>query len=142
MKLLVATDGSKAALHALKYAFGLVRQLATNANSVTLISFHDDAAYRHAEYFVGKKVVADYLRNASEKELKASRKLLDAAGIRHDMEVRTGRVSKEILDCASSGKFDLLVMGAKGRSGIADLLLGSVAQRVLAMAGLPVLLVK
>jgi len=92
--------------------------------------------------FVGKKVVADYLRNASEKELKASRKLLDAAGIRHDMEVRTGRVSKEILDCASSGKFDLLVMGAKGRSGIADLLLGSVAQRVLAMAGLPVLLVK
>lgn len=142
MNLLVATDGSKAPLHDLKYAVGLVRQLATSPNSVTLIRGHDDEAYRHAEYFVGKKVVADYLRKASEKELKASRKLLDAAGLRHDTEVPTGRVSKEIVDCASSGKFELLIMGAQGRSGIADPPLGSVAQRVLATAEISLLLMK
>jgi nucleotide-binding universal stress UspA family protein len=74
--------------------------------------------------------------------LQPARKLLDAAGIKHDMEVRTGHVAKEIVDCARSGKFDLIVLGAKGRGAIADLLLGSVAQRVLATAQVPVLLVR
>ena len=39
-------------------------------------------------------------------------------------------------------KFDLIVLGAKGRGAIADLLLGSVAQRVLATAHAPVLLIR
>jgi nucleotide-binding universal stress UspA family protein len=82
------------------------------------------------------------LRELSEKELKPARKLLDSTGVRHDMEVRTGHVAEEIVRCAKSGNFDLIALGAKGRGAIADLLLGSVAQRVLAMADLPVVLVK
>lgn len=142
MKILVATDGSKPALHAVKHAAKLVRQLSATSNSITLISVHDDAGLRHAKAFVGRDAVADYLRELSEKELQPARKLLDAAGIKHDMEVRTGHVAQEIVDCARSGKFDLIVLGAKGRGAIADLLLGSVAQRVLATAQIPVLLVR
>ena len=73
---------------------------------------------------------------------KPARKLLDAAGIKHDMALRTGHVSMEIVSLAKSGKYALLVLGAKGRTAVADLLLGSVAQRVLATAQTPVLLVK
>ena len=142
MKILFATDGSKPALHAVKYAIGLVRQLSSTSSSITLISVHDDAGLRHAKAFVGRGVVADYLRELSEKELKPARKLLDAAGIKHDMEVRTGHVSTEIISLAKAGKYELLVLGAKGRAAVADLLLGSVAQRVLATAQTPVLLVK
>lgn len=142
MKILVATDGSKPALHAVKHAVKLVQQLSATSNSITLISVHDDAGLRHAKAFVGRDAVADYLRELSEKELQPARKLLDAAGIKHDMEVRTGHVAQEIVDCARSGKFDLIVLGAKGRGAIADLLLGSVAQRVLATAQVPVLLVR
>jgi nucleotide-binding universal stress UspA family protein len=142
MKLLVATDGSKPALHAVKYAIGLIRQLSSTSNSITLLSVHDDAGLRHAKAFVGREVVADYLRELSEKELKPARKLLDAAGLHHDMELRTGHVATEIVDLAKSGKYDLLVLGAKGRHAVADLLLGSVAQRVLATARTPVLLVR
>lgn len=142
MKILVATDGSKPALHAVKHAAKLVQQLSAMSNSITLISVHDDAGLRHAKAFVGRDAVADYLRELSEKELQPARKLLDAAGIKHDMEVRTGHVAQEIVDCARSGKFDLIVLGAKGRGAIADLLLGSVAQRVLATAQVPVLLVR
>jgi nucleotide-binding universal stress UspA family protein len=58
------------------------------------------------------------------------------------MEVRTGHVAQEIVRCAKDGKFDLIALGTKGRGAIADLLIGSVAQRVLAMADLPVVLVK
>lgn len=142
MKILVATDGSKAALHAVKYAIKLLARFASPANSVTLVSVHDDAGLRHAKRVVGSDVVADYLREQSEKELKPARALLDAAGIRHDMVIRTGHVSQEIVDFARASRFDLIVLGAKGRSAIADILLGSVAQRVLATATCPVLLVK
>jgi nucleotide-binding universal stress UspA family protein len=142
LKVLVATDGSKAALHAVKYAIKLLGKLSSRSDSVTLINVHDDVGLRHARRFVGNDVIADYLRELSEKELKPARKLLDAAGVRHDMVVKTGHVSQEIVDFARPGKFDLIVLGAKGRSAIADLLLGSVAQRVLATATCPVLLVK
>jgi nucleotide-binding universal stress UspA family protein len=142
MKILVATDGSKPALRAVKYAVRLLRQLSSNSSSITLITVHDDVGLRHAKAFVGREVVADYLRELSEKELKPARKFLDAEGIKHDMEVRIGHVSKEIVGVARTGKYDLIVLGAKGRNAVADLLLGSVAQRVLATAQTPVLLVK
>jgi nucleotide-binding universal stress UspA family protein len=142
MKILVATDGSKPALRAVKYATTLVGQLSSGSNSITLLSVHDDVAFRLATTFVGRAEVADYLRELSEKELMPARKLLDSAGVKHDMEIRTGHVSQEIIDCAESGRFDLVVLGAKGRSAIADILLGSVAQRVLASVKSPVLLVK
>jgi nucleotide-binding universal stress UspA family protein len=140
MKILVATDGSKCALHAVKYAATLAEQM--NGASLTLISVHDDAGLRHAKSLVGKEEVADYLRTLSEKELKPARKLLDSEGVKFDMIIRSGHVAKEIVDIASKGKFDLIVLGSKGRSSIADMLLGSVAQRVLAMSTQPVLLVK
>ena len=142
MKILVATDGSKSALQAVKYASKLIRQLSSTSSSITLISVHDDTGLRHAKAFVGSDVVADYLRELSEKELKPAQKALDAAGIKHDMEVRIGHVAQEIVQCAKAGKFDLIVLGAKGRSAIVDLLLGSVAQRVLATAETPVLLTR
>ncbi len=142
MKILVATDGTKHALNAVKYAVRLVQMLAPGSHSITLISVHDDAGLRHAKAFVGREAVASYLRELSEKELKPAKKLLDATGIPHDVELRTGHVSEEILACARRGKFDLIVLGAKGRTPLSDLLLGSVAQRVLARAEAPVLLVK
>ncbi|MBC7683252.1 MAG: universal stress protein [Ferruginibacter sp.] len=142
MKILVAVDGSKFALHAVKYAAKLVAQLLPGSHSITLLSVHDDTGLGHAKAFVGSETVADYLREISEKELKPARKVLNAAGIQHDMVERTGHVAKEILDCAQKGKFDLVVLGSKGRGAIADLLIGSVAQRVLAAAQQPVLLVK
>lgn len=142
MKILVATDGSKFSLQAVKYASKLAQLLRPASNSITLLSVHDDSGLRHAKALVGREAVADYLRELSDKELKPARKLLDAAGQKHDMEVRTGHVAQEIVDCAKGGKFDLIVLGSKGRGAIADLLIGSVAQRVLATSKVPVLLVK
>jgi nucleotide-binding universal stress UspA family protein len=142
MKILVATDGSKHALHAVKYAAKLARLLRSASNAITLISVHDDVGLNAAKTFVGSDKVADYLRELSEKELKPARSLLNAAGVKHNMIIRTGHIAQEIVACANSGKYDLIVLGAKGRSAIADLLLGSVSQRVLATAKQPVILVK
>lgn len=141
MKILVATDGSKNALRAVKYAAKLVDDLKSES-TITLISVHDDVALRHAERFVGKKAVTDYLRDLSEQDLAESRNALDKAGVRHDMVIRTGNVGTEIAAAAHEGKFDLILLGSKGRSALKDLLMGSVAQRVMEFAKTPVLMVK
>ena len=141
MKMLVATDGSKNALHAVKYAIQLLGRM-SEGGSITLISVHDDVALRHARRFGGKDAVADYLRELSEQDLADSRKALDKAGVSHDMIIRTGHVATEIVEAAERGKFDLLVMGSKGRSALKDLLIGSVAKRVAEISRVPVLLVR
>ena len=142
MKILVASDGSKTALRAVKYAADLLANSNDKTKSITLISVHDDAGLRHAKAFVGKEAVADYLRELSEKELKPAMKVLDEKGIKHDMVMLVGNAPQEIVAHGQKGKYDMIVLGSKGRGAIADILLGSVAQRVLAQAKQPVVLIK
>ena len=141
MKILLPVDGSKPSLNAAKQ----VVKLAKNSRSpvtVTLISAHDDAGLGHVKKFVAKNVVDDYLRDVSEKELKPTQKILDAARVKHSMVIKRGHISEEIIALANKDKVDMIVMGAKGRSGLLDVLVGSVAQRVSNSAKQPVLLVK
>jgi nucleotide-binding universal stress UspA family protein len=140
MKILVAVDGSKSSLNAVKCAVKLASNFRTQ-DRITLINVHDDQGLRHAQQFVGKEGIADYLRELSEKELKSALAVLVKAGVKHDSIIHTGHVAQVISDVADK-KFDMVVMGTKGRSGLIDMLVGSVAQRVLSTCKKPVLLVK
>ncbi|WP_333845462.1 universal stress protein [Limnohabitans sp.] len=140
MKILVAVDGSKSSLNAVKCAVKLASNFRTQ-DRITLINVHDDQGLRHAQQFVGKEGIADYLRELSEKELKSALAVLVKAGVKHDSIIHTGHVAQVISDVANK-KFDMVVMGTKGRSGLIDMLVGSVAQRVLSTCKKPVLLVK
>lgn len=140
MKILVPTDGSSCSLRAVKYAI-------TNAQSVkntkvTLISVHDDQGLRHVRKYIPKGTIANYLRDLSESDLKKAKAALDKAEIAHDMVIKTGSPAEEIVREGKSGGFDLIIMGAKGRSGFGDLLIGSVAQKVLSVTKLPVTFIK
>lgn len=137
MKILVPTDGSSCALRATKYAASLRPKV-----SVTLISVHDDTGLKHLKKFIPKDSVSDYLRELSDKDLKSARSALDKAGVQHDMIIKTGHVAEEITKAAKTGKYDLIVMGAKGRSIVSDMLIGSVAQRVLELTKIPLTFIK
>ncbi len=141
MKILVATDGSKASLAAVQYAAQLAVALRTK-DRVTLLSVHDHLAFKHVKRFVSKGAIEEYLRELSEAELAPARAAMDKSRVKFDIEIRQGHVADEIIKAASEGGFDMIVMGAKGRSALKDLLLGSVAQRVLSTAKIPVVLVK
>lgn len=141
MKLLVATDGSQNALRAVEFAASLVERL-REGGALTLISVHDDVALRHARRFVGKQAVDEYLRELSEQDLASARELLDRMGVAHDMIIRIGQVANEISQAGETGGFDLIVLGSKGRTGLKDLLIGSVARRVSEIASISVVLVK
>ena len=141
MKILLPVDGSKSSLNAAKYVGKLAKDLRSKC-TVTLVSIHDDVGLGHVKQFVSNSVIDDYLREVSEKELKAAQKALDTAGVGHNMAIKRGNVANEIIAMANKEKFDLIVMGSKGRSGIMDAIMGSVAQKVSNGAKQPVLLIK
>ncbi len=141
MKLLVATDGSQNALRAVEFAASLIGRL-REGGTLTLISVHDDVALRHARRFVGKQAVDEYLRELSEQDLASARELLDRLGVAHDMIIRIGQVANEISQAGETGGFDLIALGSKGRTGLKDLLIGSVARRVSEISSVSVVLVK
>jgi len=141
MKILVAVDGSPSSLRATEFAAQLAAALRSKSK-VTLVSVHDDTAFKHIKKFTPKGTLADYLRELSDRDLSEARKLLDKAEVAHDMIIKTGHVAEEIMQAAKVGKFDLIVLGAKGRSSFGDLLLGSVSQRVASASKLPVTLIK
>ena len=141
MKLLVPVDGSKPSLNAVKYAI----QFAKNSRSkvsIVVVNVHDDTPLYQVGSYLGKDEIENYLINTSEKELKAAQKLLAKESIKHSFIIEIGHVAETILTIASKEKANLIVMGSKGRSGIADVLLGSVSQRISSKAKQPVLLVK
>jgi nucleotide-binding universal stress UspA family protein len=141
MKILLPIDGSKSALNAAKYVGKLAQDLRSKC-VVTLISVHDDAGLGHVKQFVATSVINDYLSEVSEKELKSAQKALDTAGVKHTTVIKRGNVAQEILALANKEKFDLIVMGSKGRAGFVDALMGSIAQKVSSVAKQPVLLIK
>ncbi len=141
MKILLPVDGSKSSLNATKYVAKLVGNLRTKC-FVTIMNIHDDVGLNHVKRFIPKDTVDDYLRELSEKELKAAQKILDQVEVQHTMVIKRGNVAQEIVALASKEKFDLIVLGAKGRSGFMDTLVGSVAQKVVQAAKQPVLLIK
>jgi nucleotide-binding universal stress UspA family protein len=138
---MVAVDGSSNSLRAVRYAIKLAKQLRSKT-SVTLVNVHDDDPLSIVKMHVGNKVVRDYLIEMSEKELKPALKILDRSQVKHSCIIELGHVATMICKIAKSEKMDLIILGAKGRSTIADVVLGSVSQRVSVIANQPVLLIK
>ena len=141
MKLLIAVDGSKASEAAVKIAAKLCADM-TGPNHITLITVQDDTALKLFKKYTQKGVVDDYLREECDKNLAWSIRYLNKVNLHHDMVIKWGNPSKQIINEAKNGGFDLLIMGAKGRSVWADHLMGSVAQRVTAVSKVPVVIVK
>ena len=56
--------------------------------------------------------------------------------------VRCGMATQTILDYVTESNVDLIVMGAKGRSALANMLLGSVAESLMQKAQCPVVTVR
>ena len=87
-KILIATDGSRNALDAVAFTAALFGEMHSTRRRITLLNVHDDIAFRHAERFVGRAVVAQYLHELSEADLAPARALLAAAGLAFDVEIR------------------------------------------------------
>ena len=141
MKILVAVDGSA---HALATIEALIQRLGWFKSPVELTLFysHPPLPYKHAAAWAGKEAIHSYYEEECDEALAAARTLLDDRGIAHADEKRVGEPAHEIVAFAAAGAFDLIVMGTHGHTALANLVLGSVATKVLATAKVPVAFMK
>jgi len=80
------------------------------------------------------------MRKASEEYLTKVAEKLKKDGINAKVVVSEGLAADKILEYATRNKVDLIIMSSHGRSGVARWTFGSVADRVVRHATVPVLL--
>jgi nucleotide-binding universal stress UspA family protein len=82
------------------------------------------------------------LITSAQAHLDEVKKDLAAHGYVVETAVIAGQPARSIVEHATSGDFDLIVMGTHGRTGLSHALLGSVAERVVQKAPCAVLTVR
>ena len=83
-----------------------------------------------------------YHHDEGIKALAAARKILDDAGLKYVYHISVGEAAETVAHFVKDMKFDEVVMCARGAGAVANMLLGSVATKVLHLVDVPVLLVK
>lgn len=141
MKILVAIDGSEHALRALQQALSLRAAMSTPP-SLVLVNVHMSPIHGPATRLISQEQLNAYMDEVAETELKDARAVLDGQGISYDVIKRHGEVAGGIVQAARDTGADLIIMGAKGRGSMIDLLMGSVATKVASASPVSVLLAK
>ena len=137
-RILVPTDFSETAQHALGYARDLAQQFGAEVHLLYVMP--DPAAQGWAGEATGL-VILDLLKTweaDSEKRLSEIR----LEGVVVERTTAVGHAFMEILRYAAGNGIDLIVMGTHGRGAVRHMLLGSVAERVVRKAPCPVLTVR
>lgn len=141
MKILLPVDGSECALRAVEY---LISHSAwfRDLPEIHLLHVHAPIPIGRVQAHVGKETLHAYYLEESQASLLEAQQKIDAAGCAHTTHIHVGQPAEVIAKLAAEQGCDLIVMGTHGRGGIAGLVTGSVANRVLHLASCPVLLVK
>ncbi len=140
MKVLLAVDGSKHTKKMLAYLSTHEGLLGTTPEYVVL-NVQMPIPPRAARA-VGKEIVENFHHAESETVMNPVCKFLDRHSATYKTRTVVGHAAEEILKCAKKDKVDLIVMGSRGHGSFTSMLLGSVAQKVLAQAEAPVMVVR
>jgi nucleotide-binding universal stress UspA family protein len=140
MKILVPVDGSQAALRAAKLAAAIA---ARRDGEVHLLNVQPilpmygmvRAYMRLPQYRAARATLA-------RQALTGPEKLLSRLKTRHRDHVMYGEPGETIADAARSLRCSMIVMGTRGQGAVGNLLLGSVATKVIHLSKVPVTLVK
>ncbi|MBS0319755.1 MAG: universal stress protein [Proteobacteria bacterium] len=107
---------------------------------LALINVHEKIPYGAASSWVGKDVVERYYAEESDKALAPGMAVLQTAGLGFTPVRKVGDPATEIARYADEWDADVIAIGRHGHSALQKLLMGSVAQKVVAVATIPVLL--
>jgi nucleotide-binding universal stress UspA family protein len=137
MKVLIGYDGSPQADRALDWAASIALGAAGSAVTVISVLLTLDAAPAIAD-------AVDPHDSAAEHRAELDRAVarLKAKGVAAEPLLKAGKPAEEIIDAADEGRFDIIVIGSRGKSAAARFLMGSVSERVVRHATRPVLVVR
>jgi nucleotide-binding universal stress UspA family protein len=140
-RILIATDGSDKSMKAAEEGMELAKALGAQVIALNVIN---EVVIASAVRQLGadRKEVEAKLESAGKKAVDALKAMGAKAGVVVDPIVRIGAPANAVIDTAGAEKADLIVMGSHGESGASKLLIGSVVQKVLYWATVPVLVVR
>jgi len=129
-KILIPTDGSKYAQNAVTRGLYIAKRLNADVTFLTVIDVKATVSLQQ-----GLGVPDEYAY-----QQKAAEAVAKEMGVRATSIVKRGSPAYDIIE--ESKKHDLIVMASRGRTGVARLFVGSVAEKVVRFAACPVLVVK
>ena len=153
-KILVPLDGSEHSRRALESAIQIAKSfnsklMLLTVHHITITPVTSPELTIQAPVIVPDASAAEMTERAVEAAHNYDKKILAEAEAKvrsEKVEVETelidGNAVEEIVRKAEEGKFDLIVMGARGLSTIKKLFIGSVSDGVIKKAPCPVLIVK
>jgi len=140
-KILVPCDFSESA----KEAFAFAIQVATRSKGEVQVLHVVNVPVSYDGLFVGKPYSAEHdrffkvLEQEAIKNYDQLRSTVPAEGIAISFKVLQGTVAPVITESISSGNFDLVVMGARGTSGLKEYFAGSTTDKIVRTSPVPVL---
>ena len=140
-KLLIPVDSSDNAMRALEYAIRLAKE--HGPMELVIVYAHEPPIiYGEIEIYLPEEKAKELLRKHSEDILRPAIEKAKGAGVTFTSQVLIGNIPKSIVSCAETLACDGIVMGTRGMSAIGNLVMGSVATKVIHLTRLPVTLVK
>ncbi|MFC6873220.1 universal stress protein [Halobellus marinus] len=137
-EVLVAYDGTPLSEKALAHALEVYSDA-----SITVLHVID---YIEESYSAKALVGDETLRKRAQERSAELLAEAEAKADEHDQVVKTaseiGKAADEILEYADTHGIDVIVIGSHGRSGVARMLMGSVAETVMKRASVPVTVVR
>ena len=140
MKILVAADGSSYTKRMLAYLAAHDEWLGAQHDYTVL---HAVAAVpARAASALDKSTLKGYYDEGAEKVFRPIRTFFGKQGLKARFVSKVGPAAEAIADAAKKGDYDLLVLGSHGFGTLSNLVLGSVATKVLANCRTPALLIR
>lgn len=142
MRILIGVDDS---VHS-RAAIDLVRRMTWPADTrVTVVSVAQPLTLAYSDVYMPvaamPEITEEWVRTHRDIAALAAKSLAEA-GLLVESKVLEGDPRACLIDAATKERADLLVVGSHGRTGLAKLFMGSVANHVVAHAPCSVLVVK
>jgi nucleotide-binding universal stress UspA family protein len=139
-KILIATDGSETAKEAADFA---VEMVGCSGAKVYALYVVDTTPYRSVSL---DKIWSDEVLAEHEKEGREATSYIEnigkAAGMEVESRVLEGHPVDKIITFAEDNEVDMIVVGSLGKGGYERFVLGSVSEKIVRHAKVPVLVVR
>lgn len=137
-KVLVPVDGSESSKRAMEMAIAITKAA---AGTLTVLEVIEEFGPLPG-YYEAAPPGANRVKWISEQRFENVHPILDEEKITWDRKIVEGYAADKIIEIASEGKYDMIVIGSRGLSGLGRFLLGSVSDRVVHHAPCSVTVVK
>ncbi|RLI74182.1 universal stress protein [Archaeoglobales archaeon] len=145
MKILVATDGSEYARKGLEYALSMALMNGGEIILLHVIPYIPESKptiWTSPKVEVRDKKYVEELYKEAEKLLNDELERISTENVKTTKWIEFGEPAEKILEVADKANADLIVIGVRGKSTWKKIILGSVSDKVLDKAKIPVLVIR